>query len=197
MPLVIVLLSWTVQPALVARYAVTGVPGIRRHFCDSDVTLWPRSPETARCCGRGAVSAIGVDLQRGVARVSITIRDNLVKELKSLPADGPIVFEDRTISMPVLHSHPDLHARCSLVDFEEDQLSGDSSLRIVQRDVGRRILQWYPEYTMRSIDSLDETSTFYIVPYVESQSASLVWPISHALTKVSPRIDRYDRRENP
>ena len=196
MPLVIVLLSWTVQPALVARYAVTGGLGFGAIFA----ILMSR-------CGPGLqkllVVAGGVLFLRSVLICSEEwrgidhVRDNLVKELMSLPADGPIVFEDRTTSMPVLHSHPDLHARCSLIDFEEDQLSGDSSLRIVQRDVGRRILQWYPEYTMRSIDSLDETSTFYIVPYVEPQSASLVWPISHALTKVSPRIDRYDRRENP
>lgn len=94
--------------------------------------------------------------------------------------------------MPVLHLHPDLHARCSLVDFEDDQLSGDSSLRIVQRDVGRRIMRWYPEYTMRSIDSLNEVLTFYAVPYVESRSASLVWPAGCRTTEISPLINRHD-----
>ncbi|MBC7968335.1 MAG: hypothetical protein H7Z17_20710, partial [Fuerstia sp.] len=73
-------------------------------------------------------------------------RDELVTQLQRLPADGPIVFEDRTVSMPILHAHPELHARCSLLDFTNDQLSSDSRLRIVQRDVGRRIVQWYPAY---------------------------------------------------
>ena len=118
----------------------------------------------------------------------------LVTQLKRLPADGPIVFEDRTVSMAVLHSHPALHARCSLIDFSDNQLNSDSRLRLVQRDVGRRIVQWYPAYTMRSLDSLENERTFFVIPYVESPSASLLWPADHRKSSVSPRIDRYDRK---
>ncbi len=121
-------------------------------------------------------------------------RDELIIQLQSLPADGPIVFEDRTVSMPVLHAHPELHARCSLVDFTDDQLSLDSRLRIVQRDVGRRIVQWYPAYTMRTLDSLEKERTFFVISYVESPSASLLCPADHRKSSDSPGIDRYDRK---
>jgi len=190
MPLIIVFLSWTVQPALVVRYAVTGVLGFGAIFA----ILMSR-------CGRGVQMLLvvmgGLCFLQSVStcsnqwRAIDQTRDKLVSVLKSLPADGPIVFEDRTISMPMLHLHPDLQARCSLVDFRDDQLSGDSNLRIVQRDVGHRIEKWYPEYTMRSIDSLKDESTFYVVPYVDDQTADLIWPTGYQKTEISPEVHRY------
>ena len=193
MPLVIVLLSWTVQPALVTRYAVPGILGFGAIFA---ILL-------SRCGPRVQILMVvagGVMFLQGVAFCSHQwqeidrTRDELVTQLQSLPADGPIVFEDRTVSMPVLHSHPEPHARCSLLDFTDDQLTTDSRLRIVQRDVGRRIAQWYPAYTIRTLDSLENERTFFVIPYVESPSASLLWPADHRKSSVSPGIDRYDRK---
>ncbi|MBC7965801.1 MAG: glycosyltransferase family 39 protein [Fuerstia sp.] len=192
MPLVIVLLSWTVQPALVTRYAVPGVLGFAAIFAILLSRCGPRFQMLMVVAG-------GVMFLRGVAFCSHQwheidrTRDELVAQLKDLPADGPIVFEDRTVSMPVLHSHPELHARCSLLDFTDDQLTADSRLRIVQRDVGRRIVQWYPAYTMSPLDSLDNERTFFVIPYLESPSASPLWPADHRRSSVSPGIDRYDR----
>ena len=192
MPLVIVLLSWTVQPALVTRYAVPGVLGFGAIFAILLSRCYPRFQMLMVVAG-------GVMLLRGVALCSHQwheidlIRAKLVIQLKELPADGPIVFEDRTVSMPVLHSHPELRARCSLLDFTDDQLSMDSRLRIVQRDVGRRIAQWYPAYSMRSLDSLANERTYFVIPYGESPSATLLWPADHRKSSVSPGIDRFDR----
>lgn len=145
LPLVIVLLSWSVQPALVTRYAVPGVLGFGAIFALLLSRCGPRFQMLMIVAG-------GVMFLQGVAFCSHQwyeidrIRDELVTQLKNLPPDGPIVFEDRTVSMPVLHSHPELHARCSLLDFTDDQLSEDSELRIVQRDVGRRVAEWYPAH---------------------------------------------------
>ena len=193
MPLVIVLLSWTVQPALVTRYAVPGILGFGAIFAILLSRCGPRLQMLMVVAG-------GVMFLRGVAFCSHQwqevdrTREILVTQLKSLPADGPIVFEDRTVSMPVLHSHPELHARCSLLDFKDDQLTSDSRLRIVQRDVSRRIAQWYPAYTIRSLESLENERTFFVIPYVESPSASLLWPADHRKSSVSAGIDRYDRK---
>ena len=192
MPLVIVLLSWTVQPALVTRYAMPGILGFGAIFAILLSRCGPRLQILMVVAG-------GVLFLQGVAFCSHQwqeidlARENLVTQLQSLPADGPIVFEDRTVSMPVLHSHPELRARCSLLDFKDDQLTSDSRLRIIQRDVGRRIMQWYPAYTMRSLDSLKNERTFIVIPYVESPSASLLWPADYRKSSVSPGIDRYDR----
>ncbi len=193
LPLVIVLLSWSVQPALVTRYAVPGVLGFGAIFALLLSRCGPRFQMLMIVAG-------GVMFLQGVAFCSHQwyeidrIRDELVTQLKKLPPDGPIVFEDRTVSMPVLHSHPELHARCSLLDFTDDQLSEDSELRIVQRDVGRRVAEWYPAYALRSLTSLQNEPTFFVIPYMESASASLKWPFDHRKSAVSPSIDRYDRK---
>ena len=195
MPLVIVLVSWTVQPALVTRYAVTGVLGFGTVFA----MLMSRSGIRLQLV---LVVASGAFLLRQVATCGNQWqevdqrRDALVNQLQNLPSEGPIIFEDRTISMPVLHSHPELLSRCALVDFSDDQLSQDSRLRAVQRDVGRRILKWYPDYAMRSLNSLSDEQTFYVVPYTESQTASLEWPVGFRVTHVSATVDRYDRIDN-
>ena len=191
MPLVIVLLSWTIQPALVTRYAVTGVLGSGPVFA---VLL-------SRCGQRGQVVLVvvsGIIFMQAVAfcrdqwhEIDET-RDAFVMQLKGLPGDVPIIFEDRTVSMPVLHSHPELQPRCSLIDFTDDQLTGDSRLRSVQRDVGRRIEIWYPEYNMRSLNSLRDESAFYVIPYEDSKAIELRWPNEYGKRRISPLILRYE-----
>ncbi len=191
MPLVIVLLSWTIQPALVTRYAVTGVLGFGPIFA---VLL-------SRCGQR--LQAVLVVVSGIIFMQSIAFcrdqwheideaRDKFVMELKGLSSKAPIIFEDRTVSMPVLHSHPDLQSRCWLIDFTDDQLTAASRLRSVQRDVGRRIEKWYPEYKMRSLSSLRDESAFFVIPYEESKAVELRWPKEYSKTQISPMILRYD-----
>jgi hypothetical protein len=193
MPLVIVLLSWTVQPALVVRYAVTGVLGFGAVFAILLSRCGPRLQQLLVVVS-GVLFPLAVRSCSQQWREIDQARDALVTQLQRLPADGPIVFEDRTVSMPVLHLHPELHGRCALADFTDNQLSADSNLRIVQRDVGRQIFKWYPAYSMRMLDSLDDEPRFYVVPYAESPSASLLWPADHRKSAVASGIDRYDRR---
>ena len=192
MPLVIVLLSWTIQPALVTRYAVTGVLGFGPIFA---VLL-------SRCGHRGQVILVAVSGIIFMQAVSVCrdqwheideARDAFVTQLQKLPADGPIVFEDRTVSMPVLHAHPELQSRCSLIDFTDNQLTGDSRLRSVQRDVGRQIEKWYPELKMRSLSNLRDEAAFYVIPYEDSKSVELRWPPEFTRTEISPAVIRYER----
>ena len=191
MPPVIVLLSWTIQPAMVTRYAVTGVLGFGPIFA---VLL-------SRCGQRSQVVLVMIS---GIIFMQTVVfcrdqwqeidkaRDAFVTQLKDLPAEVPIIFEDRTVSMPVLRSHPELQSRCSLIDFTDDQLTGNSRLRSVQRDVGRRIEKWYPEYKMRSLSSLRDESTFYVIPYEDSKSIELRWPTEYSKKQISKSIMRYD-----
>lgn len=192
MPLVIVLLSWTLQPALVTRYAVTGVLGFGPIFA---VLLSRCGPRT----GVILVIISGVIFMQAVAfcrdqwQEIDEARDTFVRQLKELPSDTPIIFEDRTVSMPVLHAHPELQSRCSLIDFTDDQLTGASRLRSVQRDVGRRIEKWYPEYKMRSLSSLSDESAFYVIPYDDSKAIELRWARDYSRTVISTKIIRYER----
>lgn len=195
MPLLIILLSWTIQPALVVRYAVTGVLGFGPLFA---ILL-------SRCSHRLQIVVVVVSSAIFLHSVAICsnqwsevddARKSLAVQLQQLPDDGPIVFEDRTVSMPLLHSHPQLRSRCFLIDFADDQLTGESRLRSVQRDVGRRIERWYPEYAMRSLNSLEDESAYFVVPYMESASVVLHWPSEYKKTSISPRVDRYDRNSS-
>ena len=192
MPLLIILLSWTIQPALVVRYAVTGVLGFGPLFA---ILL-------SRCSHRLQIVIVVAGSALFLRSVAICsnqwsevdeTRQYLAAQLQQLPDEGPIVFEDRTVSMPLLHSYPQLRSRCFLIDFTDDQLTGESRLRSVQRDVGRRIEHWYPEYAMRSLNSLHDESAYFVVPYIESASVRLQWPSKFRKTSISSRSDRYDR----
>ena len=190
MPIVIVLLSWTIQPALVTRYAVTGVLGFGPIFALLLSRCGPRM-QIILVAVSGIIFMQVVAFCRDQWHEIDEARDAFVTQLRELPSDVPIIFEDRTISMPVLHAHPELQSHCWLVDFTDDQLTGASRLRSVQRDVGRRIEKWYPEYKMRSLSSLRDEPAFYVIRYEDSKSVELLWPTEYSKIQTSPTIIRY------
>ena len=87
--------------------------------------------------------------------------------------------------MPLIHRDPDLSARCYLADFEAEQLGQDSSLRIVQRDVGRRLAKWYPRYQMRSIGELAALPAFGVVTYRGGTANDLRYPRGFTAYRIS------------
>ncbi len=191
MPIIIVLLSWTIQPALVTRYAVTGVLGFGPIFAVL-ISRCSKREQVVLAFVSGVIFMQAVAFCRDQWREIDETRDKFVTQLGDLPNDVPIIFEDRTISMPVLHSHPELKNHSWLIEFTDDQLTGESRLRSVQRDVGRRIEKWYPEYKIRSLSSLRDESVFYVIPYEDSKSVELRWPMEYSKSQISPTILRYD-----
>jgi hypothetical protein len=192
MPIVIALVAWCLQPALVTRYAIVGTFGMAPMFA---LLL-------ERCSGRilSGIAMVSVATLMSTIhhcaaqwKADMEARDQLVQELRKCPEDAILISENRIAWMPVLHHYPEFSSRFFLADFETDQLTQDSSLRIVQRDVGRKIQTWYPQYEMRSIDSLASESQFYTVPYAGGTSHDLRYPLTHNADQTSSRIFHFTR----
>jgi len=164
MPALIVLVSWTFQPALMTRYAIVGL-----------LATAPLTALIVERCHRvprlllllSALIAFGNSVSSCVQHWTAeeTVRHALAEQVRECPNNAAIVFEDRIQWMPLIHANPDLRSRCFLLDFQEDELKTESALRIVQRDVGRRIARWYPDYQLRTIDQFASHPVVCLVPY--------------------------------
>jgi len=172
MPLVLIGFSWLVQPALVDRYAIVAVAGL------VPVCAWLISRATPTL-QRAAVIVVAVLLCINIQHGSDTWDYNLQKhyalqqQLKALPNSQIVVFEDRIdfwLLQNLQRGQPCNHTPTNWyqLDFNAEQLSQPSNLRTVQRDVGRRVAKWYPgQFPMLSINELDHTEGFVVVPYID------------------------------
>lgn len=184
MPLVIVAVSWLLQPALVIRYAIVGCFGVAPlfalmlHQCSFRIKMVVLAiallgvRNTTHCC-----------LEQWKTGEEEHAR--LVAQLRSCSSDDLIIFEDRIDWMPVLHYYREFAGRCRLADFSDNGLIKDSSLRIVQRDVGRKIQKWYPFWQMQPVDAIPRGSRFYVVPYADTKTCGLHYP-PHFIAGPSP-----------
>jgi hypothetical protein len=93
--------------------------------------------------------------------------------------------------MPLKHHYPELATEYRLADFNDSDLPQDSALRIVQRDAGRRIEKWYPEYRMQTLETLKQRSEFYVVPYADQKQPGLKYPASFSASKIAETIVQY------
>lgn len=179
LPVVLVAFSWLVQPSLVARYATVGLLGFAPLI--AGLTSVQRAG-IQRMCFAGAVSLGAWNLSQCVLqwREFDAGGDKLLDSVRlmqlELPPGAPIIFEDRIAWMPLIQRHPELSSCCYLADFEPDQLDRDSTLRIVQRDVGRRLARWYPQYHMRAVSELRALSAFGVVTYRGGSADDLRYP---------------------
>ncbi|MFN9971085.1 MAG: hypothetical protein ACK58T_14455, partial [Phycisphaerae bacterium] len=88
---------------------------------------------------------------------------DLRNAVRDIPTGVPILFEDRADWFPLVYRYPELRSRCALVDFTDSQMTVDSDLRAVQRDSGRKIAQWYPEYQMRHLSEFSDSEMIGVV----------------------------------
>lgn len=190
MPILIVIVAWVLQPSLVARYAVVGVIGLAPvyavllHQADRRIQVVMVFLSLAGYSN----SIFSYDKQWNEEQ---RYQVSLLQQLRDCPADSTVIFEDRIVWMPLKHHHPELAAKYRLADFNDSDLIQDSALRIVQRDAGRRIEKWYPEYKMQPLDTLLEQSEFYVVPYADQKETGLTFPAVYSTSKFSEAILLY------
>lgn len=172
MPLVIFAVEWLVQPALVTRYAIVGILGFVPLFA---VILFQCSANIQRFVLAVSLVALGCSMNscRDNWNAEQSYQLSLIQQLQRCPEGSTVLFEDRCEWMPVLHHNPELRMRCLLADFSDSQMVRDSSLRIVQRDVGRKIQKWYPLYRMQAVQPLSGHEKLFVVPYADQESAGL------------------------
>lgn len=189
----LVAFAWCVQPALVPRYAIVSLLGCVPLIAVLTDRL-PRRQQWLLCAGMwllavGSAHRCVQDWQRYAEE-----QQRLLAAVDAAPADTLFVFEDRTIWLPVVQRRPDLRARCVLADFEDEHMVRDCSLRAVQRDVGRRIATWYPEFRLRHIRDLASCPQFRVVPYRGGSDQDLRYPPGFQRTPCGDGLYRFERQ---
>ncbi len=190
MPLVIVFVAWGLQPSLVARYAIVGVFGLAPVFAALLHQTYRKIQDTMMVLSLAGFSyaVFGCGQQWNDEQ---RYQASLLQQLRNCPADATIIFEDRIVWMPLKHHYPELATDYRLANFNDSDLAQDSALRIVQRDAGRRIEKWYPEYRMQTQETLKERSEFYVVPYADQKQPGLKYPASFSVSKIAETIVQY------
>ena len=190
MPIVIVIVAWVLQPSLVARYAIVGVIGLAPVFAvllhQANGKLQIALVVVSLAGYSNAVFGYGRQWN-GEQRYQV----GLLQQLRNCPVNATVIFEDRIAWMPLKHHYPELAAEYRLADFNDSDLAHDSALRIVQRDAGRRIEKWYPDYKMQSLEMLSGQSEFYVVPYADQKQPGLRFPGNYSVRKIAEAIMQY------
>ncbi|MEZ6127751.1 MAG: glycosyltransferase family 39 protein [Planctomycetaceae bacterium] len=191
-PLVLITFSWLVQPALIDRYAIVSVVGT------VPVYVWLLSKSTL-VMQRSAVGVAGtllvLSIQHGADTwdYSLHQQQTLQQSLNELPADCVVVFEDR-IDFWLLQHQTAPARHWYQVDFETSDLLRSSNLRIVQRDVGRRIAKWYPDrFPMMPLQELNDASQVVVVPYRNHYVGQLKYPETFCTKRLSNGLIRLTR----
>lgn len=171
MPIVLVLFTIVVQPALIPRYGLVSIVGSAPILGQ----VYARIPRSARWVllvylfGYGAanVSAFAEEW-----RASDHSKLELIEAIrKRTTADELIAFETIQDIGPVLHYAPDLVSRCRFIDFEEGQIPM-ARIRQHGRDVVRCFARFYPHYRTIPLLDLRKVKTCVLVPQTTAWSVA-------------------------
>lgn len=185
MPLVLIIFSIVIQPALVNRYAVAAclwlVPVL---------TLLLKTMETRKSVLVLVAGCVmfAFAVRHGSATWDFNLQESqeLTEQLKLIPDGEVVLFENRIDFWMLQHRGP--HQSWYQLDFETSEESGVSNLRLVQRDVGRAIQPLYPDrFPMKSLEECSGKSV-YIVPYEDKDPHRVVVTSGRVLTNLSERI---------
>ena len=171
-PLLLIIFSYAVQPALVPRYSLVFLIGcapflawLLQHVRRS--ILIP----TAIC-----FVILGIIRTSNLREQLVELDQSRLQMVESLQqtAHGlPVAFENRIDSFPLVHLAGSKASNWFFVDFNDEKLREPSSIRTVQRDVARRFALWYPKYKLASIDELQLRDRFYLAPYPEESKDAI------------------------
>lgn len=185
MPLVLIIFSVVVQPALVNRYAIVGclwlVPVL---------TLLLHTGETRKSILVLVAGCVmfSFGVRHGSATWDYNLKNSqqLTEQIRQLPNGAIVLFEDRIDYWMLQHKDP--HQTWYQLDFEVPADSEMSNLRLVQRDVGRVIQPLYPDrFPMRSVSEF-EGQDVYLIPYEGEQAGEAVTKTKRILSNISERV---------
>lgn len=190
MPIVIVAVSWLIQPALVTRYAVVAVPAMAVGFAIAVYQCSVRTQVATLIMATGGFS-YAVSSYESQWNSEQAYQKTLSQHLSRSDSSDLILFEDRIEWLPLVHYHPELRTFCKLADFTDNQLLEDSTLKIVQRDVGRRIQKWYPDFRLQALNDLGAQPSFWVVPYALEEPGLRYPAESKSQTEALPLREYY------
>jgi hypothetical protein len=161
-PVVLILFSFTVQSALVDRYAL---PATAALAAATAVLVAPLSrPVLLILC---ALLAAGTALNLHDLAEQYQARDQrtdaLIAALRRETGDALVVFEEPHELHPVCRYEPDLAGRCFLLDFEPGQVGPAAPSRIFNRDLARRFAEFYGSPGLVSWERVRSLPRWYLV----------------------------------
>lgn len=164
MPITLIVFSYVVQPALVARYAIVAMLA----WGPLIAAMLKRAGSRFAFTFLAVCLILGVDNIRDLTWMHKGIqaeRDRLAQALQERAA--PVIFEDRIDHYPAAMSNPT--GDWFMIDFEQ-RPSVKPALRIVQRDAGRAVAEFYPQMALSSMQRLVDQGhdSFLVVPYKSS-----------------------------
>ncbi|MEP3479128.1 MAG: hypothetical protein ABJZ55_07780 [Fuerstiella sp.] len=185
MPVVLIVFSLVVQPALVNRYSIVSCLGL--------VPVLAFLLKTGERRKSILVLVAGCVMFAWAVRSGSATWDHkfqstqqLTEELQQLPETKVVLFEDRIDYWMMQHKDP--HSNWYQLDFEFHPTDDVANLRIVQRDVGRAIERVYPNrFPLKSLTEFEGQDVF-LVPYQNQQPFKNLLSAKRTLTKVGDRI---------
>ncbi|MFK7817481.1 MAG: glycosyltransferase family 39 protein [Planctomycetaceae bacterium] len=172
MPVVLLGFTLVLQPVLVERYAIVC-------FVAWPVVIATMLKKVKPMFGIAFIAVcilLGADTSRDLLvryRQIDTEAKRIASRLESV--SEPVIFEDRIEHYPAVLGRPE--RSWFLLDFE-GSAKEKVKLRTVQRDVGRAVSRFYPQFDVRSMDRLvsEGQQSFVVVPYrvdlVDHESAA-------------------------
>jgi hypothetical protein len=162
MPVVLAVLSLTVQPALLPRYALPTVVGLAPLMA----CLFSRGRPLLLACscalligasllGLRAFARSAQQPEKGTGMLADIIRENV--------GDCAVLFELPHKLYPLCHYQPDLAEKCFLLDFDEGEIGGIDNMRRLTRDLGRVFTRHYHRPAMLSWTNVKRCNRVYLV----------------------------------
>ena len=171
-PLLLIIFSYTIQPALVPRYSLIFLIGCAPFLAWLLQHVRPPILIPVAICFVVLGVTRTADLRDRLVALD-TSRLQMVESLRNTAGGLPVAFEDRIDSFPLIHLAGRNAANWYFVNFKDSALREASAIRTVQRDVARRFALWYPKYKLASIDELQLRDRFYLVPYPQESTEAI------------------------
>jgi hypothetical protein len=142
LPLILVIFSYTVQPALVDRYALPAVAGLAPAVAWLFTRMSAYYPALAACLFLGLGGQQLYD-QASTMRSKDRETQALISSIHAVAGSETILFESPEQQYLVCHYAPNLLPWSYLIDFEQGEIGYAPSSRIFVRDLARKYSEFY------------------------------------------------------
>ena len=168
-PVVIVIFSFVVQPALKERYIIVAIAPL------APLAAWL----TARCGRIGLMLMLAGVFTIGAAELvaqgqSIRGKEDewhrVLEAIDSAPdPHRPLVFKRRHELYPLLRLRPQLLERSAMLDFDGEPSAQITPLAQYERDMSRKVNRFYPQLRLAPIDELRKGGAIYVISPIQDQ----------------------------
>jgi hypothetical protein len=186
-PIVIVIFSLLVQPALKERYIIVGIAPL------APLAAWltARLSRIATMLILAGVFAIGAAELVAQGQSFRGKEDEWRRVLEAIDTAPdplrPLIFKRRHELYPLLRLRPELLARSAMLDFDGQPSPDVTPLAQYERDMSRKVTRFYPQFRIAPLEELRKGGPIYVISPIQEQFelAALIRPYFN----VEPRAE--------